>query len=66
VRTFWDNHYPIVQHATTYGHLSLRRDGLTIVSGMEPDFEDCSLVAGSFDDLFLLFEERSALLRELL
>jgi hypothetical protein len=66
VRAFWDDHYPIVQHVTTYGHLSLRHDGLTIVSGMEPEFEECSPVAGNFDELFLLFGERSALLRELL
>jgi hypothetical protein len=46
--------------------LDAAEDGLTIVSGMEPAFEDCSLVAGSFDDLFILSEERSALLRELL
>ena len=60
MRSFWNNHIPILMAVTTYEYLAIcLEDGKhgEIVHGVEPIVEDTSKVCNSFEELMILFEK---------
>jgi len=48
IKSFWDRHLPIaISVSGGYSYYALKEDG-TVVSGIEPDFEETSFVASSY------------------
>lgn len=54
IRTFWDQHFPLfLSVAGSYQYFALSLAGPTagcVVHGAEPEFEECSVVAGSLSE----------------
>ncbi|MHC4830940.1 MAG: hypothetical protein ACYTFT_11410 [Planctomycetota bacterium] len=58
VREFWDNHIPIALSVRDgYAYLAIARDG-SIVRGEEPEFEETTHIAESYEQFLKLIEQR--------
>lgn len=56
ILAFWDRHFPILLTvADHYAYLAVRKDGIAIVGGDEPEFEETVDVAESFEELLTMF-----------
>ena len=59
IKHFWDTHLPLAASVRDgYEFLALERDGLCVVVGAAPDFEDVSRMAASVGDLFQMIVSR--------
>jgi hypothetical protein len=53
ITEFWDNHLPVLMSVKSgYAHISIEKDGLRVVQGEEPMYEDVSVITSSVDELF--------------
>lgn len=60
IRAFWDEHLPIsLSVGSGYAYCALRREDLKVVYGIEPDFEDTSVFAGSLAEWICKLPEMS-------
>lgn len=51
IKKFWDNHLPIVMSVKgCYSYYAISIKDGSIVHGLEPEFEECEIVAASFMD----------------
>ena len=58
IRAFWDEHFPIaLSVGSGYAYCALRKCDLQVVHGVEPDFEDTSVFAGSLGELLAKLPE---------
>jgi hypothetical protein len=59
IRTFWNNHIPIMLSVTEYQYIAICLDSERygeIVYGVEPEFEETLKVCDNFNELMDLFE----------
>ncbi len=63
IRSFWDSHFPFmfsVHSGYTFYAVCTAKDGFgRIVEGCEPEFEEVTEVAGSFDEFLSMFVHES-------
>lgn len=60
IRAFWDGHFPVsLSVGSGYAYCALRKEDLKVVHGMEPDFEDTSVFAGSLEEWIRKLPEMS-------
>jgi hypothetical protein len=65
VKTFWTAHFPIMLSVKSgYAYFALERESMNVVVGEEPEFEEISVIAKTFDEfLGMLIEGSEALTR---
>lgn len=64
VRQFWGDHFPLIYSVRSgYEYLAIRRCDLAIVAGMEPEFEETSLIASSLSELAHLIVANASTVR---
>ena len=52
IRQFWDQHFPVILSVKSgYAYFAVRQSDLAIVAGEEPEYEECTQFASSFDEL---------------
>lgn len=51
IKEFWDNHLPIIMSVKCgYSYYAISMKNGSIVQGAEPEFEECEVIAGSFEE----------------
>ena len=51
IKRFWDGHFPIIMSVRDgYAYYAVSMEDGSIVKGVEPEFEECRVVASSFVD----------------
>lgn len=60
IRSFWDEHFPVLLSVKSgYAYAAIRRD-LTIVAGEEPEFEEAVKIADDFLHFLRLLTDRGS------
>jgi len=55
IRSFWNQHFPIAFHTDGfYAYYAISLEDGSVISGCEPEFEDCEFIARSFQEFILL------------
>jgi hypothetical protein len=55
VKAFWNVHFPLMLSVKSgYAYFALERASMKVVVGEEPEFEEASVIAESFDDFLVM------------
>jgi hypothetical protein len=55
IKAFWTAHFPLMLSVKSgYAYFALERGTMNVVVGEEPEFEECKVIAATFDDFLTM------------
>jgi hypothetical protein len=55
IKTFWTSHFPLMLSVKSgYAYFALEKGSMNVVVGEEPEFEECKVIANTFDDFLVM------------
>jgi hypothetical protein len=66
IEEFWDHHLPLLMSLKSgYAYLAVEKDSLSIVGGVEPEWEETEVIARSLLELLELIARKDPVIERL-